>query len=112
MLFPDYFLTVRASVEPGREAEFNRWYDTVHIPDAVRLFPGCLGASRYRVVEGDGSHQFIAVYAFASEAAMTAALAGPGLQQLIGLFDAAVGSFSTRSRTTYASLLHYSKPTA
>ncbi len=41
MPFPDHFLTVRATVEKGRDAEFNHWYDTEHVPDAVRMLPGC-----------------------------------------------------------------------
>ena len=58
-MFPEHMLSVRATVEPGREAEFDRWYDSEHVPDAVRMLPGCLGAARYRVVLGDGSHQYM-----------------------------------------------------
>ena len=68
MQFPDHVLTVSATVEPGREAEFNHWYNTEHTPDAVRTFPGCLGAARYQVILGDGSHQYMAMYAFPSAA--------------------------------------------
>ena len=46
-MFPEHMLSVRATVEPGREAEFNRWYDNEHVPDAVRMLPGCIGAARY-----------------------------------------------------------------
>ena len=75
--FPEHILSVRATVEPGREAEFNRWYDTEHMPDAVRMFPGCTGGARYKVVLGDGSHDYMALYAFESAAKLTAALSGP-----------------------------------
>src|SRR5579862_3561067 len=34
---------------PGREAEFNRWYDDVHVKDLVAV-PGIGAARRYRVV--------------------------------------------------------------
>ena len=64
MLFPDHFLSVRATVEAGREDEFNRWYNSEHIPDVVNMFPGCLGASRFKVMDGDGSHQYMALYGF------------------------------------------------
>ena len=62
-MFPDHMLSVRATVESGRETEFNRWYDEEHVPDAVRMLPGCIGAARYKVVLGDGSHQYMALYA-------------------------------------------------
>jgi hypothetical protein len=34
---------------PGREAEFNKWYDEVHVKDLVAV-PGIGAAQRYRVV--------------------------------------------------------------
>jgi hypothetical protein len=34
---------------PGREAEFNKWYDDVHVKDLVAV-PGIGAAQRYRVV--------------------------------------------------------------
>lgn len=104
MQFPDHMLAVRASVDAGRGAEFNRWYDTEHLPDALRLFPGVIGAARYKVGIGDGSHHYIALYAFESAEQLQAALEGPGLKTLIKKYDAAVGSFSTRGRTTYAKI--------
>ena len=67
MLFPEHFLEVRATVTPGREDEFNRWYNAEHVPDALNMLSGCLGASRYKVVDGDGSHQYIALYAWHSK---------------------------------------------
>ena len=71
-MFPEHMLSVRATVEPGRETEFNRWYDEEHVPDAVRMLPGCIGAARYKVVLGDGSHQYMALYAFESAAKLAA----------------------------------------
>jgi hypothetical protein len=58
-MFPEHMLSVHATGEPGRDVEFNRWYDTEHVPDAVRMLPGCIGAPRYKVVAGDGSHQYM-----------------------------------------------------
>jgi antibiotic biosynthesis monooxygenase (ABM) superfamily enzyme len=101
MLFPDHFLAVRATVEAGREDEFNRWYDEEHVADAVSMFPGCLGGARYKVVDGDGTHQYIALYAFGSAAELTAAISGPEIKELARRYDQAIGSFSTRGRTTY-----------
>ncbi len=109
MLFPEHFLTVRATVEPGRESEFNRWYDTEHTPDAVRMFKGCIGAARYKVVDGDGSHQYMAMYAFESAEELKATLAGTEIKQLIKIYDDAIGAFSTRQRTTYTKIFEHLK---
>ena len=107
MLFPEHCLTVRNTVTPEREAEFNRWYDTEHMPDAVRLFPGCIGGARYKVVLGDGSHLYMAMYAFPSAEKMAEALASPELKKLVAIYDADVGAFSTRQRTTYSKILEH-----
>ena len=109
MLFPEHFLTVRATVDAGREAEFNRWYDTEHMPDAVGMFKGCIGGARYKVTDGDGSHQYMAMYAFESAEQLQAVLAGPGIKQLIKIYDEAIGSFSTRQRTTYSKIFEQKK---
>ena len=110
-MFPEYMLSVRATVEPGREGEFNRWYDDEHVPDAVRMFPGCIGAARYKVLLGDGSHQYMALYAFESADKLSAALSGPELKELVKIYDRDIGAFSTRVRTTYERvLLHVKKP--
>ncbi|MFV0296358.1 MAG: hypothetical protein ACK5JT_09605 [Hyphomicrobiaceae bacterium] len=111
MLFPDHFLAVRATVQPEREADFNRWYDAEHTPDAVRTFPGCIGGARYKVVLGDGTHQYIALYAFESAEKMDEALSGPGLKKLLATYDADVGAFSTRNRNTYSKIFEFMRPT-
>ena len=66
---------MRAIVEPTHEEEFNRWYNQ-DIPDVLKLIPGCLGAARNRVLDGDGSHQYMALYRFANEAALRSVLQG------------------------------------
>ena len=104
-MFPEHFFSVRATVEPGREDEFNRWYDQEHVPDFLELVPACLGAARYRVVDGDGSHQYMAVYAFPSEAALREFMGSDGLRELVRRYDEAIGSFSTRTRATYSRIL-------
>lgn len=106
-MFPEHFLAVRATVKPERDADFNRWYDAEHTPDAVKSFKGCAGGARYKVVEGDGSHQYIAMYGFNSAEAMNAALASPAIKALIAEYDAKVGAFSTRQRTTYSKIFEF-----
>jgi hypothetical protein len=43
---PNHLLIVTAEVDPSVEAEWNRWYDTVHLPDALAC-PGVLSGKRY-----------------------------------------------------------------
>jgi antibiotic biosynthesis monooxygenase (ABM) superfamily enzyme len=108
-MFPEHILTVRATVEPAHEEEFNRWYNEEHIPDVLKLIPGCLGAARYRVLDGDGSHQYMAVYRFTSEAALRSALQGSEIKELIRRYDQVIGAFSTRARTTYTRVFELEK---
>jgi hypothetical protein len=49
--FPQCLLVVTAEVDQAVEAEWNRWYDTVHVPDVLRC-PGVRGGRRY-VVSGE-----------------------------------------------------------
>jgi hypothetical protein len=43
---PECLLIVTAEVDEAVEAEWNRWYDTVHLPDALRC-PGVRRGRRY-----------------------------------------------------------------
>jgi hypothetical protein len=42
----EYLLIVTAEVDPAVEADWNRWYDELHLPDAVAC-PGVLRGRRY-----------------------------------------------------------------
>jgi len=44
--FPECLLIVTAEVDAAIEGEWNRWYDTVHLPDALRC-PGVRRGRRY-----------------------------------------------------------------
>lgn len=44
--FPKCLLIVTVEVDPEVEAEWNRWYDTVHLPDALKC-PGVRRGRRY-----------------------------------------------------------------
>jgi hypothetical protein len=45
-----YTWLVLTNSEPGREEEFNRWYDDVHVPDLLRI-PGVVGVFRCRLAD-------------------------------------------------------------
>lgn len=48
-LLPNCLLIVTAEVDAEVEAEWSRWYDDVHLPDALAC-PGVLSGRRYRSV--------------------------------------------------------------
>ena len=76
------------------------------------MLPGCLGASRYKVVDGDGSHQYVALYAFRTAAELKSAMGSAEIKELIRRYDEAIGAVSTRTRTTYARVFQLEKQTA
>ncbi len=49
--FPKCMLIVTAEVDPAVEKDWNHWYNTVHLPDALKC-PGVLHGKRY-VSAGD-----------------------------------------------------------
>jgi antibiotic biosynthesis monooxygenase (ABM) superfamily enzyme len=104
-MFPEHVFTVRATVDAEHETEFNRWYDEEHVPDFLEWFPACVGAARYKVLEGDGTHQYLAVYAFESAEAAQAVMGSEALKEMVRRYDEAVGAFSTRSRVIYTKVL-------
>ena len=42
---PQYLLIVNAEIEEEVEADWNKWYDEVHLPDALAC-PGVLSGTR------------------------------------------------------------------
>jgi hypothetical protein len=62
MLF-DRVLVVVSEPVPGMEDEFNEWYNTVHVPEALTI-PGFRAARRFKVAdipENEG-HRFVGSY--------------------------------------------------
>ena len=51
---PNCLLIVTAEVDTAVEADWNRWYDDVHLPDALAC-PGVLAGRRYVTSRCDGS---------------------------------------------------------
>lgn len=43
-----YVMFVMTNCEPGKDAEFNDWYDRIHLPDVLRV-PGVVAAQRYKL---------------------------------------------------------------
>lgn len=60
MALPPTLMIVTASIPPSHEADWNRWYDDVHLPEIVDC-PGFRSGQRY-VSEKDGVRSYVAIY--------------------------------------------------
>ncbi|NED90919.1 hypothetical protein G3I76_63920, partial [Streptomyces sp. SID11233] len=60
-----HVLLVFTDPQPGREEEFNAWYDEVHLPDVLGV-PGYTAAQRFVARTGlhdeVPEHRYVAVY--------------------------------------------------
>lgn len=58
----EYLWVIHLDIPTEHEDEFNRIYDTQHIPNICRV-PGVLGVQRYRLTSPvDGMAQYMATY--------------------------------------------------
>ena len=60
-------LVTSVYIVPEAEAEFNRWYNEVHLPQVLAC-PGFLSCSRFESVKGEP--RYLAVYQLESEDAL------------------------------------------
>src|SRR5262245_32539606 len=58
---PKFTYVVLTNAVEGREAEFNDWYDTTHLQDALKV-PGFAAAQRFRLATGAPAQQFVHRY--------------------------------------------------
>lgn len=66
-----YRMIMLSRALPGREADYERWYDETHIPDMLQV-PGCVAAQRFRVarnVAGETDFPYCTIYEFDAESA-------------------------------------------
>ena len=63
----EYLYVVQMDIPPEREADFNRIYDTQHVPEILKV-PGVLGVKRYKLEKSsNGSYpRYLALYRCAS----------------------------------------------
>jgi hypothetical protein len=89
------YLVVRAAVADADRRDFDHWYRTEHLPDAVKAF------SAQRAWRGwsrsDPSTHY-AFYQFADVTAAKAVTGSPALRALVAEFDARWGTRVTRTR--------------
>jgi uncharacterized protein (TIGR02118 family) len=60
---------VATRCQPEVEAEFNRWYDEIHIPLLFK-FPGMTKVTRYKALRESDGNQYLAVYEFKDQQAL------------------------------------------
>lgn len=92
---PKTYFIVRAAVEEGLREKFDRWYSTDHLRWALKDFKA-EKAWRFWSTVDRGVHY--AVYQFADEAQLQAAMREEVLKPLIADFDKSWPTGVTRSR--------------
>jgi antibiotic biosynthesis monooxygenase (ABM) superfamily enzyme len=97
---PTALLTVKATITPDREKQFNEWYNREHVPDVFK-FPGVVSARRYRATTPEDRYQYMAVYEFESEETVQRFLASDHFAFLRREYDRSFGGVSERQRATY-----------
>ena len=103
---PAAFFVVRAIVtDPDKRAAFDKWYETEHLPDAVKAF-GVSKAWRCWSLDDPSLHQ--AMYQFDDEAGLAAMLQGDALKQLVADFNRDWPDVK-RSRETLALVQEFAK---
>ena len=84
-------LVIMASMTPEKEEAFNRWYNEEHLPKALERLPGILSGRRYKIMEGEEIHRFMAMYEFESYEALESAYKSAQLKELIREYNEAFG---------------------
>ncbi len=82
---PAAVFIVRATVaDPASRAAFDKWYETEHLPDAVKSF-GAKKAWRFWSASDPAVHQ--AMYQFDDQASLERAIGGDDMKRLIADFN-------------------------
>jgi len=89
------YLVVRAVVAETDRRDFDTWYRTEHLPDAVKAFAAQRG---WRAWSRTDPAIHYAFYQFPDVAAAEAVAASPAIRALVAAFDARWGARVTRTR--------------
>jgi len=94
MPIASHLFIVEATVPPGIEEDWNRWYNEVHLPE-IGDCPGFLSAQRY-VCEDASGRRYVAIYELESPEAIRSAefAARRGWAQFTGQVEFRSGVFS------------------
>lgn len=61
-----HILVVLSNPVEGKEDEYNDWYTNQHLGD-VCAAPGFVAARRFKVVDGESDHKYLAIYEMESD---------------------------------------------
>ncbi len=86
---------MRAVVAEGDRDDFDHWYRTEHLPDAVKAFAAQCGWRGWSRTDPAIHYAF---YQFADAAAAEAITTSPAIRALVAAFDARWGTRVTRTR--------------
>ena len=59
-----FLMVVPSNAMPGRDADYNEWYETFHLPEVCAI-PGVKSGRRYEAIEGSPAKpdaQYLAIY--------------------------------------------------
>lgn len=102
----DPIFMVQMNIAAEAAERMNKWYDEVHVPEVMSVHPGLVSATRMRRVTGDAEHEYIAIYRFCSEDALSEFLKAKVLAQMGEDYVREWGAVSTRVRGAYVPMLH------
>jgi hypothetical protein len=89
------YLVVRAVVSEADRRDFDHWYRTEHLPDAMKAFSALEGWRGWSRTDPSVHYAF---YRFADAATAEAVTSSPTIRTLIAEFDARWGTRVTRTR--------------
>jgi antibiotic biosynthesis monooxygenase (ABM) superfamily enzyme len=97
---PTALFTVKATITPDREKEFNDWYNHEHVPDVLK-FKGAVSARRYKAIIPEDRFQYVAVYEFENEETLRQFLDSDHMRWLRSEYDSHFAGVSERQRAGY-----------
>jgi hypothetical protein len=68
---PRFRMIMLSQANPGRDEDYERWYDEIHIPDMMQV-PGFVAVQRFRVVKdvlGKTPYPFCTIYEIEADSA-------------------------------------------
>ena len=89
------YLVVRAVVAETDRRDFDDWYRTEHLPDAIKAFAAQRGWRAWSRTDPSVHYAF---YQFADVAAADSVNTSPAIRALVAEFDARWGTRVTRTR--------------
>ncbi len=82
-----YIVSMNFTGTPEQEAEFNDWYNNIHVADTLRI-PGFIAGNRYQAVRPTRKQRrYIAIYEVENEDALNTGVDGPIMKEVSGDFQ-------------------------